>query len=211
MFFWQLISGNPLIAVAGIVAIIAAISIHEFAHAFAAYKLGDDTAKDLGRLTINPLKHLDVVGTFLLIFAGFGWGKPVPFNPYNLRNQRWGPAIVSIAGPLSNVILAFASGAILRLLVEFTGLSPENGLFMLLYYLIVINIILAVFNLLPIPPLDGSKILYAFLPARALEAAVSFERYGPYILIFLIIFAGSFFGAFFGLVMQFVLQILGLA
>lgn len=199
---WQLLFSNPLVGLAWVVAIIGAIAVHEFAHAFAAYKLGDDTAKDLGRLTLNPIKHMDVVGTMMLLFVGFGWGRPVPFNPYNLRNQRWGPAIVSVAGPLSNIILAFIFGVILKLVATFTTLPFENGLIQLLNALIIINITLAFFNLLPIPPLDGSKILYAFLPNRALQSAMALERYGPFILIFLLIFAGSLFSTFFSAIVQ---------
>lgn len=193
---WQLIIENPIYGVAAIVAIVFAISFHEFAHAYAAYRLGDNTAKDLGRLTINPLKHLDIVGTLLLIIAGFGWGKPVPFNPYNLKNQKWGPAIVSIAGPLSNVILAVIAGVLLKVLAM-NGLPVDNGLSFLLFNLVIINIVLAIFNLIPVPPLDGSKILYAFLPERMTGSVVALERYGPFILIFLVIFAGTLFGALF--------------
>ncbi len=200
---WQLIIENPIYGLAAIVAIIFAISFHEFAHAYAAYKLGDNTAKDLGRLTINPLKHLDVVGTILLIIAGFGWGKPVPFNPYNLKYPKWGPAIVSIAGPLSNIILAIVSAVILKLAIM-NGLSPENGLTFLLFNLVLINVILAVFNLIPVPPLDGSKILYAVLPERMAGSVAALERYGPYVLIFIVIFAGTLFGAFFSLVSQWI-------
>ena len=198
---WQLLS-NPITALAWVVAIVLAISFHEFAHAYAAYRLGDNTARDLGRLTINPLKHLDIAGTILLLIAGFGWGKPVPFNPYNLKNQKWGPAIVSVAGPLANIILAAIFLVVLKIIVVYTLIPFENGLVQLLNSLIIVNIILAVFNLLPIPPLDGSKILYAFLPEKAMGSVVAIERYGPFILIFLVIFAGSLFGAFFNLVVS---------
>lgn len=198
---WQLFT-NPITAIAWVVAIVLAISFHEFAHAYAAYKLGDNTARDLGRLTINPLKHLDVIGTLLLLLVGFGWGKPVPFNPYNLKNQKWGPAIVSVAGPLANVILAVIFGIILKFVVMYTVLPIENGLVQLLNSLVIINVILAVFNLLPIPPLDGSKILYAFLPERMMGSVAALERYGPYVLIFLVIFAGTLFGALFNFIVQ---------
>lgn len=205
---FDLLFSSPVTALAWIVAMILSISLHEFSHAWMAYSLGDSTAKDLGRLTINPLKHLDVVGTLLLIFAGFGWGRPVPFNPYNLRNQRWGPAFVSLAGPLMNIVLATIFAVILKLFVMYSAIPFENGLIQLLNAMIVINIILAVFNLIPIPPLDGSKILYAFLPARSLGAVMAFERWGSYLLIFVVIFAGSFFGAFFNLVVQWVYSLI---
>jgi Zn-dependent protease len=198
---WQLLS-NPITALAWVVAIVLAISFHEFAHAYAAYRLGDNTARDLGRLTINPLKHLDIAGTILLLIAGFGWGKPVPFNPYNLKNQKWGPAIVSVAGPLANIILAVIFLVVLKLIVVYTLIPFENGLIQLLNSLIIVNIVLAVFNLLPVPPLDGSKILYAFLPEKALGSVMAIERYGPFILIFLVLFAGSLFGAFFNFIVS---------
>jgi Zn-dependent protease len=205
---FDLLFSSPVIALAWIVAMVVSISFHEFSHALMAFWLGDTTARDLGRLTINPLKHLDLIGTILLIFAGFGWGKPVPFNPYNLRNQRFGPALVSLAGPLSNVVLAFIFGVILKLVAVYGTLPFENGLVQLLNAMIIINVVLAAFNLIPIPPLDGSKILYAFLPARSLGTAVALERWGAYLLIFLLIFAGSVFGAFFNVVVAWVYSLI---
>lgn len=199
---------SPITAIASLIAIVIAISVHEFSHAWAAYVQGDTTAKDLGRLTINPLKHLDIVGTLLLVVAGFGWGKPVPFNPYNLKNQRFGPLLVSLAGPASNLVLAAIFGLLLKALVMTSGLTLENGLGVFLFSLVIINIILAIFNLIPVPPLDGSKILYAFLPARSLGAVMAFERWGSYLLIFVIIFAGSLFGAFFDTVVMWVYSLI---
>lgn len=141
------------------VAILFALSLHEFFHAWMAYYLGDSTAKDQGRLTINPLVHLDLFGTMALLVVGIGWGKPVPFNPYNLRNQRWGPALVSLAGPGSNFLMAFIAGFSLR----FFELNNPALLFFLSYF-VWINLILAIFNLMPIPPLDGSHIFPIFFP-----------------------------------------------
>jgi len=119
---------EPLLLFAWIAAMVIAITIHEFAHALASYSMGDPTAKDNGRLTLNPLKHLDLWGTIMLLVAGFGWGKPVPYNPYNLKNQRWGPALISLAGPGSNLALVIIFGLLLRFLVGFEILPPENML-----------------------------------------------------------------------------------
>lgn len=205
---FDLLFSSPMVALAWIVAMVISISLHEFAHAWMAYSLGDNTARDLGRLTVNPLKHLDPIGTLLLVFAGFGWGRPVPFNPYNLKYQRWGPAFVSLAGPLMNIVLAFIFALLLKIVVSYSALPFENGLVQLLNAMIIINVVLAAFNLIPIPPLDGSKILYAFLPARALGAVMAFERWGSYLLIFVVIFAGSLFGAFFNTVVQWVYSLI---
>jgi Zn-dependent protease len=140
-------------------AILLALSLHEYAHAWTAYFLGDPTAKEQGRLTINPLAHLDPLGTILLFIVGIGWGKPVPFNPYNLRNQKWGPALVALAGPASNFMLAITLGLVLRFLV-----IPNAALVFFFSFFVWINLILGVFNLMPIPPLDGHHILFTILP-----------------------------------------------
>ena len=153
-------------------AVIIAITFHEYAHALAADKLGDDTPRMQGRLNLNPVSHLDPVGFMLLMFAGFGWGKPVQINPRNFnRNVRIdkGEAIVSIAGPLMNFVLAIVSAIILGAVYMFASSSFLNGtvgniLFILLQELVIINIGLGVFNLIPLPPLDGSKIFINFMP-----------------------------------------------
>lgn len=201
---FNLIFSNPMIALAWFVAIIIAITFHEFSHAWASYMLGDPTSKNLGRLTLNPLKHLDLIGTLLLVFVGFGWGKPVPFNPYNLKNQKWGPALVSVAGPVMNITLALVFGIGLKLIVVYSNLPMTNGLIQLLNAIVIINIILAVFNLIPVPPLDGSKILYAILPQRFSGAVVTLEKWGPFVLIFMVIFAGTLFGALFSVIVNWV-------
>lgn len=156
----QLLFENPLLFLMITVAIIFALTIHEFFHAWTAFYLGDSTAKDQGRLTINPLAHLDPFGTLLLFIAGFGWGKPVPFNPYNLRNQKWGPALVALAGPASNFFMALIVGLSLRFLT-----LTDPYLFLFLSYFVWINLLLGIFNLMPIPPLDGSHILSVLFPA----------------------------------------------
>ena len=161
-----------LVSVPGV---LIAITFHEFAHGFAAYKLGDNTAKNEGRLSLNPLDHLDPIGTLMLLVAGFGWGKPVHVNPTNYTRRismEKGEAIVSLAGPLMNIILAFIFAIIYAAIYKFAGLAfitSTTGIIVLLLIssTISINIGLGVFNLIPLPPLDGSKIIMPFLPYNA--------------------------------------------
>ncbi len=172
-----------------IIILIFSAVIHEYMHGWMADRLGDPTARAAGRLTLNPLAHLDWFGSFLLpglmLLSGmpfvFGWAKPVPYNPYNLRDRRYGGAKVALAGPLANFIVAAFFGLLLRFL-PFVSLT-FSGLIALIVY---INLVLAVFNLLPIPPLDGSKILAPFLPTAWQNKYLSWERFG---FIFVIIFA----------------------
>ena len=172
--------------------ILLALSLHETAHGFVAYKLGDPTAKNLGRLTLNPIKHLDPLGFLCMLLAGFGWAKPVPINSRNFKKPRRDIALTSIAGPVSNLILAFIFVIILRVVDEpltrvmyradfIMGNSPYIFIvqytYTFIYIAISLNINLAVFNLLPIPPLDGSKILYMFLPPKMYFKIAPYERY----------------------------------
>lgn len=161
--------------------ILLALTLHECAHAFTAYRLGDNTAYNEGRLTANPLKHLDPLGTILLFFAGFGWAKPVPVNPFYFKDRKKGMMMVSLAGPMTNLLLALLGAIILGLL------TPTGGFNFMLSYFIYINVLLAVFNLLPIPPLDGSKILAGLLPGPQ-QWFYQLERYGTGILLVLIVF-----------------------
>ena len=178
---------HPLFFILWLFAILIALTVHEFAHALAAYVLGDTTAKDYGRLTLNPKAHIDPVGLLLLIFVGFGWGKPVPFNPYALRLRRVGGALVGMAGPVSNFLIALGCGVFLMLLKRLALISPDNLSVQLLSFLIIINIMLMAFNLIPIPPLDGSKVLLAFLSSPRYEALrFTLETRGPLFLILLI-------------------------
>ena len=154
--------------------VLVAITFHEFAHGFAAYKLGDNTAKNEGRLSLNPLDHLDPIGTLMLLFAGFGWGKPVHVNPSNYtrkKKKKKGEAIVSVAGPLTNIVLAFVLALLYGALVKFAGTflltTVGNIIQLIIASAIAINIGLGVFNLIPLPPLDGSKIIMPFLPYNA--------------------------------------------
>ncbi|MDO4733372.1 MAG: site-2 protease family protein [Bacillota bacterium] len=169
-------------------AIVLALSIHEYAHARVAYAFGDSTARDAGRLTLNPLKHLDVVGTLTLIFVGFGWAKPVPINPWYFGQPRklrvlW----VSLAGPASNILQALLGTGIIAVFWHFVHDPGELAFyfFMLLNYYVSINLSLAFFNLIPIPPLDGSKILASLLPDRHFNIVLALERYGFLILMLL--------------------------
>jgi len=161
------------------VPLLYSIVIHELAHGWVAYRMGDPTAKLLGRLSLNPLKHLDPVGTLMLFIFGFGWAKPVPINLSYVRNMRKGLILVSSAGIFANMALAFLT----FLLSGFLSPSPSGSLRLLLYYLAQINIILAAFNLIPIPPLDGSKILMGFLSDRYRYALSRLEPYGFFIII----------------------------
>lgn len=169
---------------ASIPGVLIAITFHEYAHGLAAYKLGDNTAKDEGRLSLNPLAHLDPIGTLMLVFAGFGWGKPVHVDSRNYTRKismEKGEAIVSAAGPLMNIILAFIFTLIYCAIYKFAGagfLHSTIGsvLMLMIFYTISINVGLGVFNLIPLPPLDGSKIIMPFLPYKAKEWFINNEQ-----------------------------------
>ncbi|KPK97657.1 MAG: hypothetical protein AMJ95_07980 [Omnitrophica WOR_2 bacterium SM23_72] len=172
--------------------ILLALTFHEFAHAYVANKYGDDTAKQSGRLTLNPLAHLDPLGTIMIFIVHFGWAKPVPVNPYRLSNPRKDMLWISVAGPLANMVLALMSGILLRVVFAIGGAPHKHSMIGLVIIMVLmslqINLALAIFNVLPIAPLDGSKILSGLLPARHIGALYFLERYGPFILIGLIIF-----------------------
>jgi Zn-dependent protease len=170
---------DPLTFILLTIPLLYSIIFHEVAHGWVAFKLGDPTAKLLGRLNLNPLKHLDPIGTLMLLIFGFGWAKPVPVNFANLRDQRRGLVFVSSAGIMVNMILAFLAFLIFRIA------SPQAGdvLYKFLYYLAQINIMLAAFNMIPIPPLDGSKILMGFLSDSTRQSFSRLEPYGFFIII----------------------------
>jgi Zn-dependent protease len=197
----MLTNSSPEEVFAGVVVVavmlLVAFPIHEFAHALAAYRLGDSTARLFGRLTLNPLAHFDPMGgvmlavSVLLLGFGFGWAKPTPVNPRNLSGGRWGEAIVAAAGPLSNLVLAIAGAIPLRYILV-SGMDVRF-LTEVLALFVQINLILMIFNLLPIPPLDGSAVLFAFLPPQtAWQLRPILSQYGIVILILLIfpIFSG---------------------
>ncbi len=163
--------------------VLISLTVHEFSHGYASYLLGDNTARNYGRLTLNPLKHLDPMGALCMLLFGFGWAKPCPVNPRYYKHPRSGMAITAAAGPLSNIILAFLN-LIFMNLVGIIPVSSEGfgstavGVAYLFFYLMAeMNIYLAVFNLLPIPPLDGSRILFIFLPTKVYFGVMKYERY----------------------------------
>lgn len=182
---------EPLAMVRVLPGIVIGLTVHELAHAYSAYRLGDNTAKEEGRITLNPLKHIDPLGFIMLIFVGFGWAKPVSFNPANLKNRHKDEIIISLAGPLSNLILAFLFFLLARILY-FNSADPTHGEAILksvnLFILWgTINISLFVFNLIPIPPLDGSHLYTPFLARKNPDAYLFIHRWGAFILFGLIL------------------------
>jgi len=187
-----------VITIFSLVILLFSVIAHELAHGWVAYSLGDPTAKYAGRLTLNPLKHLDPFGSIilplLLFIAGspflFGWAKPVPINPYNFTDKKYGEIKVSIAGPASNLLLAIIFGLILRFIPNEIILN-NPGIEIALGYIVAINIWLALFNLIPIPPLDGSWVLFSFLPDSMQNVKIFLRQYGIVILVLLILFGGT--------------------
>lgn len=182
---WFLRSGiTPELAILKILATLIVIFLimpfHEFAHGFVAYKLGDNTAKSYGRLSFNPLHHVDPIGALAILLFGIGWAKPVPIDPRNFKNRRVGTFLVALAGPLANLLSAFLGGFILNALIKFNqdniGNFTVTVFQVFLEFFIILNIGLAVFNLIPIPPLDGSKLLEAFLPNRLVYKMYSYQK-----------------------------------
>lgn len=184
---FDLVFSQPLIFLAFLVAILYVLTVHEFSHALVAFLAGDQTAKAEGRLTFNPIAHIDILGLVMLFFAGFGWGKPVPINPSNFHKPRRDVLLVSLAGPLSNFISGIIFIFILKLVANYSSLTSANLLVNFLFILIIINFTLGIFNLIPIPPLDGSKILFSILPDKFNNFKYWLSYYGPWFLLGLII------------------------
>lgn len=175
---------RSLIEIVGFaVALIPAFAVHEFAHAWVAYQLGDPTAKNQGRLTLNPLKHLDPLGTLMVLVAGFGWAKPVPVNPYYLRGGRGSMALVAAAGPAANLLMA----TLVALLWRLIGLAGGRLLGELLLIFIYLNIALLFFNLIPLSPLDGFKVAVGWLPPALANPLARTAQSGPLILLGLVV------------------------
>jgi len=206
----SLLLTNPFVFLIVASALLGAITIHEFAHAFAADKLGDPTPRLHGRLTLNPLAHLDPIGTILLFIFGFGWGKPVMFDPFNLQNHRRDAAIISFAGPLSNIIVVIFLATIYRLGI-LQNLFPFFPWGVVIITVVQLNLVLALFNLIPIHPLDGGKILVGLLPHKdAIDVDRFLTRWGTIILILMIFpsFGGvSPISAFMSPIMRFLLNL----
>jgi len=179
--------------------ILLSLTVHEYFHGWTANKLGDPTAKMRGRLTLNPIAHLDVLGTILMFVVGFGWAKPVPIDARNFKDPRKGTLLVAIAGPLSNLATAVVAGIILRPMIpkvltgEIAPGSIDSLIVIILALAMVYGIALAVFNMIPIPPLDGSRVMYAILPDKYLYPYSRFESYGVIFLFGLFIFGGGIF------------------
>lgn len=178
----SLLLSNPIAFIILFPGLLLSIAIHEFAHAWTADKLGDPTPRSQGRVTLNPLAHLDLFGTLAILITRFGWGKPVEFDPYNLKNPLRDTAIIALAGPVSNVLIAVVLSIIVQL-----GILPLEWLNIALIQVIYINVSLAIFNLVPVYPLDGSKILLALLPKEsAYEYDELMHKYGLFLLLLLI-------------------------
>lgn len=179
MSLLSLLASNPLAFIVTFGGLILAIGLHEAAHCYTADYLGDPTPRSMGRLTLNPLVHLDLLGTFAILFAGFGWGKPAPFDPYNLSNPKRDTALIALAGPLTNILIAI----LLSLVIRF--LDMPAAVYQSIFNIVVINLGLAFFNLIPVPPLDGSKIIGVLLSH---ESALRYQRINNPLLLLALIF-----------------------
>lgn len=196
----------PILFIAIFIALVISITFHEFFHVLVARLQGDTTGERMGRLTLNPLVHLDPWGTMAILFIGFGWGNPAPFNPYNLKNQKWGPAFVAMGGPASNLILIIVFGIILKIVYPIFG--PLNYLTIFLQALVGFNGVLMVFNLIPVPPLDGSYLLRAVLGTQFAHISDWLDMNGPKILLGLIIISWIFNLSIFGYIIDPILSLI---
>ncbi len=187
--------GNIIGFLYAIPGVLFALSVHEFSHGYVAYKLGDPTAKNYGRLTLNPMKHLDIFGAIAMLIVGVGWAKPVPVNTRYFKKYKRDTALVALAGPLSNVLSAFVGTLLYYLIIKFImTLKPDvflsplwSGISEIIVSFVFVNVGLAVFNLIPIPPLDGSRIVDSFLPQKLLVLYHKYERYISLILLLVVI------------------------
>jgi Zn-dependent protease len=179
------------------VALVIGITFHEFSHAFTADQLGDHRPRALGRVSLSPTAHIDPIGALVFVLAGFGWGKPVPVNVYALRPGRVGMAMVAAAGPIANVIVAVLAAVVFRVM----NIAGVGGFALeVMYFVVLYNLLLAVFNLLPIPPLDGYNVVLAFVPARTAFTIQRYSQYGVLLLLLLVFLPGSPLGVMFDIV-----------
>ncbi|MEK7452871.1 MAG: site-2 protease family protein [Patescibacteria group bacterium] len=185
MLLFKLFSDNPALIIPWLFALLIAITVHEVAHGYVAYRLGDDTAESMGRLTLNPLAHLDVLGSLMLVLVGFGWAKPVPVDLTKVRKGNLGKFLVSVAGIFVNIVIAILAILAIKIILM-TGISDMNFLVKFFGFLIYINLALFVFNLLPIAPLDGYRMFEAFAPKAFERFAPFMEQWGFFILIVLV-------------------------
>lgn len=185
-----------MLTILSIIILIFSIIIHEISHGFMADRLGDPTPRLQGRLTLNPIKHVDPVGSIIVplitSLSGFtfGWAKPVEYNPYNLKNKRQGEFLIAIAGPLSNLFLALIFGTIIRFAIS--GATFNTPFIEICSYIVIINLVLAIFNLIPLPPLDGSKLLFAWLPNQYGQIRMMMETYAPIFVLIVVFFLWKF-------------------
>ena len=206
-----LLRDEPEVFLAFVIAVIAGITFHEFSHAAVATIQGDRTARSQGRLTLNPLSHLDPLGSIALVLAGFGWGRPVPFNPAQLRSRRFGAAMVGLAGPAANFVLALIAVVALRIVypTAVTAFDVDFSV-ILLDMLVTLNVVLGVFNLLPIPPLDGSTLLSLALPPSRQNIVAFLDQYGIFLLLGLLILAPNLLNPIFRAITEALYGLVGL-
>ena len=174
-------SSNLIMYLMRIPCILIALTVHESAHGYMASKMGDKTAAMMGRITLNPLKHLDPLGALCMLLFGFGWAKPVPVMTHNFKNRKWGMALTALAGPVSNLLLGFIGMILFMLFDAFAPISMNGSIFwaieLFLWVFVSLNVSIAVFNMIPIPPSDGSRILFVFLPPKLYFGVMKYERY----------------------------------
>jgi Zn-dependent protease len=206
-----LLRDEPQVFVAFVIAVILGITFHEFSHAAVATMQGDPTARSQGRLTLNPIAHLDPLGSIALVLAGFGWGRPVPFSPTQLRSRRFGAAIVGLAGPAANFLLALAAVIALRVVYPsaVTAFDVDFSV-ILLDRLVTLNVVLGVFNLLPIPPLDGSRLLSLALPPSRQNIVYFLDQYGIFLLLGILILAPNLLTPIFRAIIEALYRLVGL-
>jgi Zn-dependent protease len=206
-----LLRDEPQLFLAFVIAVIVGITFHEFSHAAVASLQGDQTARSQGRLTLNPISHLDPLGSIAIIVAGIGWGRPVPVNPSSMRNRRFGAVLVGLAGPAANFLVALVAAVAFRVVYPAVETSFDVGFSLnLLNMLVTINVVLGVFNLLPIPPLDGSTLLSLVLPPSRQNIVAFLNQYGIFLLLGLLILAPNLLTPIFRAITQALYGLVGL-